>query len=113
MTTQKDFVATDAVSNGNDGHVTVEGQVDATGASSANSAVAKQTAPAVTLRRRLLTTIVPVALAPLAIASAVGYIQTEAQLKEKALLQLEEVSLLTTEASEIFLEDELKLPDVI
>lgn len=111
MTTQKDFGTTDAVSNSS--HITVEGQVEAPGVATAGTAVERQTTPVVTLRRRLLTTIVPVALAPLAIASAVGYVQTEAQLKEKALLQLEEVSLLTTEASEIFLEDELRLPDVI
>ncbi|PZD73406.1 Methyl-accepting chemotaxis protein PctC [Acaryochloris thomasi RCC1774] len=110
MTTQKDFVTTNAVSSG---HVTVEEQVEAPVAPTANTEVARQTAPAVTLRRRLLTTIVPVALAPLAIASAVGYTQTEAQLKEKALLQLEEVSLLTAEASEIFLTDTLKFPDLI
>ncbi|ABW28730.1 methyl-accepting chemotaxis protein, putative [Acaryochloris marina MBIC11017] len=71
------------------------------------------TKPAATLRQKLLTTVLPVALAPVAIASVIGYVQTEAQLKEKALLQLEEVSLLSSEASAIFLKDALKFPDII
>ncbi|KAI9135737.1 HAMP domain-containing protein [Acaryochloris sp. CCMEE 5410] len=71
------------------------------------------TKPAATLRQKLLTTVLPVALAPVAIASVIGYVQTETQLKAKALLQLEEVSLLSSEASAIFLKDALKFPDII
>ncbi len=115
MTTQKDFVNTDAGSNGNgNGTVVIAEQGQAPGTKVSAAAAEGQAArPAVTLRRRLLTTVLPVSLVPLAIASGIGYTQTETQLKEKALLQLEEVSLLTSEASTIFLQDALKFPDLI
>lgn len=103
MTTQQNITPADAsVSNG------TMAALD----QSADPAV-PYTKPAATLRQRLLTTVLPVALAPVAIASVIGYVQTEAQLKEKALLQLEEVSLLSSEASAIFLKDSLKFPDII
>lgn len=103
MTTQQNINPADAsVSNGN------MAALD----QGADPAV-PYTKPAATLRQRLLTTVLPVALAPVAIASAIGYVQTEAQLKEKALLQLEEVSLLSSEATTIFLNDSLKFPDII
>lgn len=112
MTTQKD-VGTPAAMSHNDRRADVEGPI-----APVKSPIISERAPtlatsAVTLRRRLLTTILPVTLAPLAIASALGYTQTETQLKEKALLQLEEVSLLTSEASAVFLQNGLKYPDVI
>ena len=69
--------------------------------------------PAATLRQRLLTTVLPIALAPLVVASGIGYTQTEAQLKEKALLQLEKVSLLASEATAVFLQETLIFPDLV
>lgn len=103
MTTQQDMTLADATaSNGN--MAAQDLNVDP---------ATPYTKPAATLRQKLLTTVLPVALAPVAIASVIGYVQTEAQLKEKALLQLEEVSLLSSEASAIFLKDALKFPDII
>ena len=119
MTTQKDITPADATTNGHNDSNGIDGNVAAL-ENQQNGAVpetirveTETTKPAATLRQRLLTTVLPVALVPLAIASAIGYIQTEAELKKKALLQLEEVSLLTSEASTIFLQDALKFPDLI
>lgn len=118
MTTQKDFTPADASPNGhsNSSNSNITGLENPLNGSSAE-ATSVQTGttnkPAATLRQRLLTTVLPVALAPLALASAIGFVQTEAQVKEKALLQLEEVSLLTSEASTIFLLDALKFPDLL
>lgn len=103
MTTQQDITLADATaSNGN--MAAQDLNVDP---------ATPYTKPAATLRQKLLTTVLPVALAPVAIASVIGYVQTETQLKAKALLQLEEVSLLSSEASAIFLKDALKFPDII
>lgn len=117
MTTQKDITpaeaATNGHGNGNGNIAALENQYQGASAEAAPGESTLTGRPAATLRQRLLTTVLPVALAPVAIASAIGYVQTEAQLKEKALLQLEEVSLLSSEASTIFLNDSLKFPDII
>lgn len=118
MTTQKDFTPADASPNGhsNSSNSNIPGLENPLNGSSTETTSAQTgttNKPAATLRQRLLTTVLPVALAPLALASAIGFVQTEAQVKEKALLQLEEVSLLTSEASTIFLLDALKFPDLI
>ena len=122
MTTHKDLTSTDTAQTvkGNDNAANANGKVIAweqqvnTDSIETPSFKAEAAAkPAATLRQRLLTTVLPVALVPLAVASGIGYIQTKQQVKEKALLQLEEVSLLTSEATTVFLQDSLKIPDLV
>ncbi|WP_299416515.1 methyl-accepting chemotaxis protein [Acaryochloris sp. IP29b_bin.148] len=114
MTTQKDFTPTDATPNSNGNLTNVKNPLSGSSTETLSEHQAETTLkPAATLRQRLLTTVLPVALAPLALTSAIGFVQTEAQVKEKTLLRLEEVSLLTSEASTIFLLDALKFPDLI
>lgn len=110
MTTHKDTSPADVSTNG---HSNGNLEDPLNGTSEGTSVEIETARPAATLRQRLLTTVLPVALVPLAVASWIGYTRTEAELKAKALLQLEEVSLLTSEASTIFLLDTLKFPDLI
>ncbi len=66
-----------------------------------------------TLRRRLLTTILPAVLLPLVIASAVGYTITERRAKTQALSKLEENTLLTSSTVTAFIRDSFKIPDLV
>jgi methyl-accepting chemotaxis protein PixJ len=56
-----------------------------------------------TLRRRLLLTILPTVLVPLAVASAIGLNVTQQRATDRELRQLQESSRLTSEASSVFL----------
>ena len=66
-----------------------------------------------TLRRRLLTTILPAVLLPLVIASAIGYNITERRAKTQALSKLEENTLLTSSTVTAFIRDSFKIPDLV
>ena len=66
-----------------------------------------------TLRRRLLTTILPAVLLPLVIASAIGYTITERRAKTQALSKLEENTLLTSATVTAFIRDSFKIPDLV
>ena len=66
-----------------------------------------------TLRNRLLITILPAVLMPLAIASAIGYNITESRMKKQALSQLEENALLASKTVTIFIRDSFKIPDLV
>jgi methyl-accepting chemotaxis protein PixJ len=66
-----------------------------------------------TLRRRLLTTILPTVLLPLVIASAIGYNITEGRAKTQALSKLEENVLLTSSTVTAFIRDSFKIPDLV
>ena len=66
-----------------------------------------------TLRRRLLTTILPAVLLPLVIASAVGYTITEGRAKTQALSKLEGNTLLTSSTVTAFIRDSFKIPDLV
>ncbi len=66
-----------------------------------------------TLRHRLLITILPAVLMPLAIASAIGYNITESRMKKQALSQLEENALLASKTVTIFIRDSFKIPDLV
>ena len=60
---------------------------------------------AVTLRRRLLTSVLPAVLIPLVIASTVGYYVTERGSRTEAIERLKANSLLTSDTVEIFIKD--------
>ena len=66
-----------------------------------------------TLRNRLLITILPAVLMPLAIASAIGYNITESRMEEQALSQLEEHTLLAGKTVTTFIRDSFKIPDLV
>lgn len=66
-----------------------------------------------TLRGRLLKTILPAVLIPLTVASIVGYVDTQKRSRETSLLLLEEESILTAEATTVFLRDTFKIPEVV
>ncbi len=66
-----------------------------------------------TLRNRLLITILPAVLMPLAIASGIGYSITESRMKNQALSQLEENTLLAGKTVTTFIGDSFKIPDLV
>jgi len=66
-----------------------------------------------TLRRRLLTTILPTVLLPLIIASAIGYNITEHRAQAQALSKLEENALLTSSTVTAYIRDSFKILDLI
>ena len=66
-----------------------------------------------TLRRRLLVSVLPTVLLPLAIASAIGYRITENRATKQALSQLEETVLLTSSTVTAFIRDSFKIPDLV
>ncbi|MDJ0903356.1 MAG: methyl-accepting chemotaxis protein [Xenococcus sp. MO_188.B8] len=66
-----------------------------------------------TLRNRLLITILPAVLIPLAIASAIGYSITENRMKNQAMSQLEEHTLLAGKTVTTFIRDSFKIPDLV
>ena len=66
-----------------------------------------------TLRRRLLVSILPAVLLPLAIASAIGYNITESRAKTQVVEQLEANTLLASKTIETFMRDSLKLTDLV
>ncbi|MEM8603426.1 MAG: methyl-accepting chemotaxis protein [Cyanobacteria bacterium P01_H01_bin.121] len=65
------------------------------------------------LRRRLLTTVIPLVLTPLAVASLVGYGLTRISARAQALATLAEDSRLTSEAGQKFVDDSLLIPEVV
>ncbi len=66
-----------------------------------------------TLRNRLLITILPAVLMPLAIASAIGYSITESRMETQALSQLEEHTLLAGKTVTTFIRDSFRIPDLV
>ena len=66
-----------------------------------------------TLRQRLLTFILPTALIPLVIASVTGAIIVQRRAETEAYSQLENQVLLTTNAFESFLQNTLKLNNIV
>ncbi len=66
-----------------------------------------------TLRNRLLITILPAVLMPLAIASAIGYSITEGRMENQALSQLEENTLLVGKTVTTFIRNSFKIPDLV
>jgi methyl-accepting chemotaxis protein PixJ len=66
-----------------------------------------------TLRRRLLLTILPIVLVPLAVASAIGLTVTQQRATDRELRQLQESSQLTSEASSVFLAQAFQIPNLI
>ncbi len=66
-----------------------------------------------TLRNRLLITILPAVLMPLAIASAIGYSITEGRMENQALSQLEENTLLVGKTVTTFIRSSFKIPDLV
>lgn len=67
----------------------------------------------VSLRQRLLMTILPVVLVPLVLAGAIGYRIVEQRSEERVQEQLENQALLTSEGATAVLEDLLDLPRAI
>lgn len=65
------------------------------------------------LRRRLLLTILPAVLMPLVVASAIGFSITERRIKEDALSQLQDNTILTSEAVSVFIRDSFTIPDLV
>ena len=80
---------------------------------SPRKAVANELKGIGTLRRRLLTTILPAVLLPLVIASAIGYNITERRAKTQALSKLEENALLTSSTVTAFIRDSFKIPNLV
>ncbi|MDJ0681357.1 MAG: HAMP domain-containing protein, partial [Xenococcaceae cyanobacterium MO_167.B52] len=66
-----------------------------------------------TLRRRLLVSILPAVLLPLAIASAIGYNVTERRAKTEVVEQLEANTLLASKTIDTFIRDSLQLTDLV
>ena len=66
-----------------------------------------------TLGRRLVVSILPATLLPLLIASGLGFRIIQQQAKQDALELLQQKSLLTSEAAQLFVEDTFKIPKVI
>jgi methyl-accepting chemotaxis protein PixJ len=66
-----------------------------------------------TLRRRLLVTILPTVLVPLAIASAIGFNTTQRRSTENSLTKLQENALLTSEASRNYIEKMFRAPELV
>jgi methyl-accepting chemotaxis protein PixJ len=66
-----------------------------------------------TLRRRLLLTVLPIVLIPLAVASAIGLNATQRRATDRELKQLQESSQLTSETSSVFLDQAFKIPTLV
>ena len=78
-----------------------------------NNSIPQQFQGKNTLRNRLLITILPAVLIPLAIASAIGYSITENRMKNQAMSQLEEHTLLAGKTVTTFIRDSFKIPDLV
>ena len=68
---------------------------------------------AATLRRRLLISVLPAVLLPLAIASAIGYSITERRANNQVLSKLEENAVLTNSTVTAFIRDSFKIPKLL
>jgi methyl-accepting chemotaxis protein PixJ len=66
-----------------------------------------------TLRRRLLLTILPTVLIPLAIVSAINFNTTERRVTARELRQIQEISQLTSQAVSVFLDQALTINNLI
>ncbi|ELS03838.1 methyl-accepting chemotaxis protein [Xenococcus sp. PCC 7305] len=79
----------------------------------ANNTISQQFQKKNTLRNRLLITILPAVLMPLAIASAIGYSITESRMETQALSELEKNTLLTGKTTTTFIKDSFKIPNLV
>ncbi len=66
-----------------------------------------------TLRRRLLLTILPTVIAPLLVASAIGYNIIQRRVTDQELRQLQENSQLASRVSSVFLTQSFKIPNLV
>ena len=66
-----------------------------------------------TLRRRLLISILPAVLLPLAIASAIGYVITERRVNNQIISELEKDAVLTNSTVTAFIRDSFKIPNLL
>jgi methyl-accepting chemotaxis protein PixJ len=66
-----------------------------------------------TLRRRLLLTILPTVLIPLAVASVIGFNVTQKRATDRELKQLQETAQLANETSSVFLEQAFKISKLV
>lgn len=113
MNTQQDTNLNPTETTHEDNVIVWEKQLNPTSDKPASSAEKKPHKNAQTLRQKLLMTIVPTALLPLVIASAIGYSQTASQLEKQTLEKLEIENLTATEASAQVLENAASVPDLL
>ena len=109
MTTRKDFTLTDGIA-ANSNAVAVDTQ---TRGEERDSPVETKPTTAPSLRRRLLTTVLPITLIPLSIIGVFGFLQTEAQLKQRQNQQLEEVGLLSSSTTTVVINNHLEFHGLI